>query len=44
MPPTITAEQAGGFALYLMKCVLNGRGDSIIDLAKTNLLDRIFHS
>ena len=43
MPPTITAEQAGGFSLYLMRCVLNGRADSVIDLAKTNLLDRIFN-
>ncbi len=43
MPPTITAEQAGGFGLYFLRAVLNGRGDSLIDLAKTNLLDRIFH-
>jgi len=26
-----------GFTLYMMKAVLNGRGDEIIDLAKTNL-------
>lgn len=44
MPPTITPEQVRGFGLYLLKCVLSGRGDSVIDLAKTNLLDRIFHS
>ena len=42
MPPTITAEQAGGFSLYLMKCVLSGKGDEIEDLAKTNLLGLIF--
>jgi pyruvate dehydrogenase (quinone) len=42
MPPTITASQAFGFGLFLTKCVLNGKGDSIIDLARTNLLDRIF--
>ncbi len=42
MPPTITAEQAEGFTLYMSKCVLNGRGDALVDLAKTNLLDRIF--
>lgn len=41
MPPTITAAQAGGFGLYLLKCVLNGKGDAIVDLAKTNLLSRI---
>jgi pyruvate dehydrogenase (quinone) len=37
MPPTITAEQALGFSLYLLRAVLNGRGDEVIDLAKTNL-------
>jgi pyruvate dehydrogenase (quinone) len=42
MPPAITAQQALGFGLYLSKCVLNGRGDAIIDLAKTNLLNRVF--
>jgi pyruvate dehydrogenase (quinone) len=26
-----------GFSLYMIKAVLNGRGDEIIDLAKTNL-------
>ncbi|HWF47251.1 MAG TPA: ubiquinone-dependent pyruvate dehydrogenase [Bryobacteraceae bacterium] len=37
MPPTITKEQALGFSLYLVKAVLNGRGDEVIDLARTNL-------
>src|SRR5882757_7233646 len=37
MPPTITLEQAKGFSLFMMKAVLSGRGDEIIDLAKTNL-------
>ena len=37
MPPTITAEQAMGFSLYMMRAVLSGRGDEVIDLAKTNL-------
>ena len=37
MPPTITLEQAKGFSLFMLKAVLNGRGDEIIDLAKTNL-------
>ena len=41
MPPTITASQVLGFGLYLTKSVLNGRGDAIIDLAKTNLLNRL---
>jgi pyruvate dehydrogenase (quinone) len=38
MPPTITYEQAKGFSLFMMKAVLSGRGDEIIDLAKVNLL------
>jgi len=38
MPPTITFEQAKGFSLFMMKAVLNGRGDEIIDLARVNLL------
>jgi pyruvate dehydrogenase (quinone) len=37
MPPTIELKQAVGFSLYMAKAVLNGRGDEIIDLAKTNL-------
>ena len=38
MPPTITYEQAKGFSLFMMKAVLSGRGDEVIDLAKVNLL------
>jgi pyruvate dehydrogenase (quinone) len=37
MPPTIKLEQAVGFNLWALKAVLNGRGDELIDLAKTNL-------
>jgi pyruvate dehydrogenase (quinone) len=38
MPPTITYEQAKGFSLFMLRAILNGRGDEIIDLAKENLL------
>ena len=38
MPPTITYEQVKGFSLFMMKAVLSGRGDEIIDLARINLL------
>jgi pyruvate dehydrogenase (quinone) len=38
MPPTITFEEAKGFSLYMLRAVLNGRGDELIDLAKENLL------
>ena len=37
MPPTITAEMAKGFTLYMVKAILSGRGTDVIDLAKTNL-------
>jgi pyruvate dehydrogenase (quinone) len=37
MPPTITAEQVKGFSLYMMRAVLSGKGDEVVDLAKTNL-------
>jgi pyruvate dehydrogenase (quinone) len=38
MPPTITFEEAKGFGIFMLKAVLSGRGDEIIDLAKVNLL------
>jgi pyruvate dehydrogenase (quinone) len=37
MPPTITLEQMKGFSLFMLRAVLNGRGNEIIDLASTNL-------
>ncbi|MEA2780926.1 MAG: hypothetical protein QOK29_2470, partial [Rhodospirillaceae bacterium] len=37
MPPAITTEMAKGFTLYMVKAVLSGRADEIIDLARTNL-------
>lgn len=37
MPPTITYEEAKGFSLFMLKAVLNGRGDELIDLARVNL-------
>ncbi|GAA1411714.1 pyruvate dehydrogenase [Glutamicibacter uratoxydans] len=36
MPPAIKLEQAKGFALYAIRTVLSGRGDELLDLAKTN--------
>ena len=38
MPPTVSLEQAKGFSLFMLKAVLSGRGDEIIDLARVNLL------
>jgi pyruvate dehydrogenase (quinone) len=37
MPPKVTVEMAKGFTLYMLKAVLNGRGDEIVDLARSNL-------
>jgi pyruvate dehydrogenase (quinone) len=37
MPPSLELEQVGGFALYMAKAVLNGRGNELVDLARTNL-------
>ncbi|SHJ98454.1 pyruvate dehydrogenase (quinone) [Bradyrhizobium lablabi] len=40
MPPTITAEQVKGFSLWVLRAVMSGKGDEVLDLAKTNLLSR----
>jgi pyruvate dehydrogenase (quinone) len=37
MPPAINTEMAKGFTLYMLKVILSGAGDELIDLAKTNL-------
>jgi pyruvate dehydrogenase (quinone) len=37
MPPKIELAQAKGFSLYMLRAALNGRGDELLDLAKTNL-------
>jgi pyruvate dehydrogenase (quinone) len=37
MPPSITLEMAKGFTLFMVKAVMSGRADEVIDLAKTNL-------
>ena len=37
MPPTLKLDQIVDFNLYLVKALLNGRGDEIVDLARTNL-------
>ncbi len=37
MPPTISLEQMTGFGVFMIKAVLSGRGDEIVDLARTNL-------
>jgi len=36
MPPSITLEIAKGFTLYMVRAIMNGRGDELVDLATTN--------
>ncbi|AFC86967.1 ubiquinone-dependent pyruvate dehydrogenase [Frateuria aurantia] len=40
MPPRIKAEQVKGFSLWALKTVMNGRGDELIELARSNLFRR----
>ena len=35
MPPTITVQQAKGFSVWMMKAVLNGRGNELVQLAES---------
>ncbi|KAA9104981.1 ubiquinone-dependent pyruvate dehydrogenase [Microbacterium rhizomatis] len=42
IPPSITAAQAKGFALYALRTVMSGRGGELLDLADTNVFRRIF--
>jgi pyruvate dehydrogenase (quinone) len=37
MPPSLTREEVTGFGLFMVKAVLSGRGDELVELAKTNL-------
>ncbi len=37
MPPKIQLEEAKGFSLFMLKAIINGRGDEVIALAETNL-------
>jgi pyruvate dehydrogenase (quinone) len=37
VPPTITVEMAKGFSLYMVKAIMSGKADEILDLARSNL-------
>jgi pyruvate dehydrogenase (quinone) len=37
MPPKTTLEQAYGFSMFMLKAVLNGRGNELVELARTNI-------
>ncbi|CAO3381953.1 ubiquinone-dependent pyruvate dehydrogenase [Azospirillum argentinense] len=38
IPPKVQLEQAKGFSLYMLKAIISGRGDEVVELARTNLL------
>jgi pyruvate dehydrogenase (quinone) len=38
IPPSITLAQAKGFSLYMIRAVLNGRGDQVLDLTNPNMI------
>ena len=38
IPPTVTLAQAKGFSLYMIRAILNGRGDQVLDLATSKNL------
>jgi pyruvate dehydrogenase (quinone) len=38
MPPKIDLEQVKGFGLWALRAVINGRGDELVDVARSNLL------
>jgi len=37
MSKIVTVEMAKGFTLFMVKAVMSGRGDEVIDLARSNL-------
>lgn len=37
IPPAIKLEQAKGFSLYMLRAIFSGRGDEVLELARTNL-------
>ncbi|MEP9401235.1 ubiquinone-dependent pyruvate dehydrogenase [Sphingomonas sp. VNH70] len=37
MPPKVTFEQMKGFTLYAARAILSGRGDSVLELGRTNV-------
>ena len=38
MPPAIQLQQAKGFSLFMLRAVLSGRGDEVLEIVRTNLL------
>jgi thiamine pyrophosphate-dependent acetolactate synthase large subunit-like protein len=42
MPPKVTLAEATGFGLWAARAVMNGRGDAVVELARTNRLGGLF--
>ena len=42
LPPAISFGQIKAFSLYATRSVLSGRGDELIELARTNVTRRLF--
>ena len=42
LPPKIGLKEAEGFSLWVVKAVLSGRGDEVVDLARTNKISGLF--
>lgn len=40
MPPAIKAEQVKGFSLYMIRALMNSRGNELLELVETNLSPR----
>ncbi len=38
MPPKISMTHAKGFGLYMLRAIINGKGDELVELAKENIL------
>ncbi|RXJ86052.1 ubiquinone-dependent pyruvate dehydrogenase [Arcobacter sp. CECT 8985] len=38
MPPKIDFENAKGFGIYMIRAIINGKGDELIEVAKENIL------
>jgi pyruvate dehydrogenase (quinone) len=42
IPPSISAAQAKGFTLWATRSILSGRGDEVLEVAKTNIHELAF--
>jgi len=38
MPPKISFENAKGFSIYMLRAIINGKGDELVEVARENLI------